>query len=437
MINISVRCILIILDGIGDRGHDCFEGKTPLDAAHTPNLDHLASIGMNGMFHAMEQGIPMSSETAHFIIFGYDIKDFPGRGPIEAIGNGIDIGENDVAVLCHLCCAEQRDNNLILSWGRPDISAENARLLMSDIQTFESDNVRIELISSKGIDGFLILRGDVSEKITDSDPIYEGKPVAEILPFTQEMNAKKTASALNKYLRWCYQRLSSHSINAKRLSKNLQPVNALVTQRAGKRKYLPSFKEKWGLRGLSISSGAVYWGLCSELKIDTVKVNDTSNIEEDLKQRLRLAKEAKDYDFIHVHTKMPDEAGHTKNPWYKKEVIEAIDRAMSVAINEIITDKEVLLVITADHSTASSGVMIHTGETVPITMVGKYVRKDKVREFNEVSCVVGGLGIVRGKELMYLILNFLDRAKMHGLMDTSSDQPYYPGNYKPLIIQNE
>jgi 2,3-bisphosphoglycerate-independent phosphoglycerate mutase len=83
-----MRCILVVLDGIGDRGQDCFENKTPLQAAYTPNLDYLASIGMNGLYHSYLQGIPMSSETAHFLMFGYDLKDFPGRGFIEAIGEG-------------------------------------------------------------------------------------------------------------------------------------------------------------------------------------------------------------------------------------------------------------------------------------------------------------------------------------------------------------
>ena len=110
-----------------------------------------------------------------------------------------------------------------------------------------------------------------------------------------------------------------------------------------------------------------------------------------------IAKDAHEYDFIHVHTKMPDEAGHTKNPWYKKDVIEAIDRAMSVAVNEIIPDREVLLVVTADHSTASSGSMIHTGETVPITMVGKYVRRDEVGHFNEIACAKGVSQCSEGK----------------------------------------
>jgi 2,3-bisphosphoglycerate-independent phosphoglycerate mutase len=433
-----MRCILVILDGLGDRGQDCFDGRTPLHAANTPNLDYLSSIGMNGLYHTMMQGVPMSSETAHFIIFGYGIEEFPGRGYIEAKGKGLSFNdEKDVAVLCHLCCVEQRNNNLLLKWGRPDISSEQARELMSSIELFEADGVNIRLIPSKGIDGFLILSGDVTDKITDSDPIYESRPLMEVMPTLQKeipTISGKTAEILNKYLIRSYRRLSGLRINSERISRNLLPVNALVTQRAGKKRHLPPFKEKWGLRGLSISSGAIYHGLCSELGMDVRKAADTGSVEEDLKQRLYLAKDAVDYDFIHVHTKMPDEAGHTKDPWYKKDVIEAIDRAMSVAVNEIIRDREVLLVITADHSTASSGAMIHTGETVPIAMVGKYVRRDKVGEFNEISCPRGGLGIVKGRELMHLILNFLDMAKMQGLMDTPVDQPYYPGNYRPLSL---
>jgi len=38
------------------------------------------------------------------------------------------------------------------------------------------------------------------------------------------------------------------------------------------------------------------------------------------------------------------------------------------------------------------------------------------------------------KELMYLILNFLDRGKLWGLMDSPVNQPFFPGNYKPLLI---
>jgi 2,3-bisphosphoglycerate-independent phosphoglycerate mutase len=128
MVYNNMRCILIILDGIGDRGQECFEGKTPLHAAHTPNLDYISSIGMNGLYHSTYQGIPMSSETAHFLIFGYTLEDFPGRGYIEAKGKGINVKDNEVAILCHICCAEHRNNHLILTWGRPEISQEEAHM---------------------------------------------------------------------------------------------------------------------------------------------------------------------------------------------------------------------------------------------------------------------------------------------------------------------
>jgi 2,3-bisphosphoglycerate-independent phosphoglycerate mutase len=197
---------------------------------------------------------------------------------------------------------------------------------------------------------------------------------------------------------------------------------------------LPSFTEKWGLKGLMIASGAVYQGLGQVVGMETFKVKDSDDPGLDLRQRLEIAHKAQEFDFVHVHTKATDEAGHTKDPLIKKKVIEAIDTALAYAVKEILPDEEVLFIVTADHSTASSGTMIHTGESVPLVMNGKYIRKDYVRKFDEVSCACGGLNLVRGKELMYLILNLLDRGKLWGLMDSPDDQPFTPGRYTPLRV---
>ena len=96
-----MRCILVILDGLGDRGCAVFGGRTPLQAAHTQNLDHLARIGMNGLVHCTLQGVAMPSETAHFLLFGYDLPDFPGRGVLEAVGEGIPEGAHVLQVISH------------------------------------------------------------------------------------------------------------------------------------------------------------------------------------------------------------------------------------------------------------------------------------------------------------------------------------------------
>ena len=39
-----------------------------------------------GLFHATELGQALPSETAHFALFGYSLHEFPGRGPLEALG---------------------------------------------------------------------------------------------------------------------------------------------------------------------------------------------------------------------------------------------------------------------------------------------------------------------------------------------------------------
>jgi 2,3-bisphosphoglycerate-independent phosphoglycerate mutase len=195
------------------------------------------------------------------------------------------------------------------------------------------------------------------------------------------------------------------------------------------------FPEKWGLRSLAIASGALYKGLGQYLGMVRHPVQDTERPGEDLRQRLELAKSATDYDFIYVHTKAPDEAAHTKNPRIKRAVLEDLDKAFAFALEDIVSSPDVLLVISADHSTNSAGRMIHSGESVPLCMIGRYTRRDAVKRFDEVSCAGGALGTVRGRELMYLVLNFLDRGKLDGLMDSPWDQPFFPGRYKPLAIK--
>jgi len=46
------KCVLVVLDGLGDRSHACLGHKTPLEAAGTPHLDRLAALGCNGLHHA-------------------------------------------------------------------------------------------------------------------------------------------------------------------------------------------------------------------------------------------------------------------------------------------------------------------------------------------------------------------------------------------------
>jgi 2,3-bisphosphoglycerate-independent phosphoglycerate mutase len=77
---------------------------------------------------------------------------------------------------------------------------------------------------------------------------------------------------------------------------------------------------------------------------------------EDFARRIRLSGEALEtHDFIHVHTKGPDEAGHAKDPLEKVRVIEELDLAIAEIFPLLERRSDLVVVVTADHSTPSSG----------------------------------------------------------------------------------
>lgn len=433
------RCVLILLDGLGDRAFSYLDHKTPLQAASTPNLDTLAARGANGLYHAYRPGVALPSEDAHFALFGYEREDFPGRGILEALGGGIEVSGQDVAILAHLISAHVEGGSLIVARKQPQAEPEEVAELFREVAFFESQGIQFHLEPTYGLNGILVLKGPVSPYITDTDPMQRGEPLIDVKPWRkweEDPVTQHTARTFKEYLIWCHDRLEAHPLNQARALRGAMPANALATQRPGHLRAVEPFAARWGLRGLSISSGLVYQGLCSFLGMTAYKAKDTDDVGADLAERVLWALESlEEYDFIHVHTKAPDTAAHTKDPMIKLAAIEALDRGLGRVLDPLLANPEVLVVVTSDHSTPSSGPLVHSGEPVPMVFVGEGVRRDDVRHFDEIHCAGGALGPVRGTEFMSLVLNHLDRAKLRGIMDTPDDQPFWPGPREPFRIR--
>jgi 2,3-bisphosphoglycerate-independent phosphoglycerate mutase len=208
----------------------------------------------------------------------------------------------------------------------------------------------------------------------------------------------------------------------------------LVTQRSGRRIDLPPFQQRWGLNGLMIASPSVYEGLAHELGIEYRSVQDSDDPGLDLKDRICLALSDPTHDFIHVHTKVPDEAAHTGDPLYKKDQISRLDRGLKELLNAVEKEEDLLVVVTADHSTPSISPMIHSGEPVPVIMAGPSVRRDDVKIFSETHAARGCLGMLRGAELMLMILNFSNRGNLYGHQLGPIKRAYLPSDDDPFEL---
>jgi 2,3-bisphosphoglycerate-independent phosphoglycerate mutase len=434
-----MKVIVVLLDGLGDRSYPVLKGQTPLQAAATPNLDLLANRGANGLYHAAELGVALPSETAHFLLLGYDLEEFPGRGLLEAVGYGVPFANDDALALAHLASVVWEKEAPILAYGRDEIpiAREEAGELLTAISGYEALGLVFRLHQTRTNDAVLVVSGEVSPFVSDCDPMLSGRSMARILPHAESPepeHSERTAKAAAHYLSWAHRTLIAHPVNAARRNAGLPEANFLAVHRWGRRRPLVPFRERWGMRGRLIASGGLYIGIARELGLTATALADTDDPGADLAERLALALADEGHEFVHIHTKAADEASHTGDPRAKVEAISRLDCGLGPLVAAVEDGQDLLAVITADHSTPSCLGVVHSGEPVPLCFVGRAVRVDDVDRFGEVSAARGCLSLVRGRELMSLVLNFSNRQALAGHRLGPKPTRYWNKEYPPFTL---
>ncbi|HEX2948013.1 MAG TPA: phosphoglycerate mutase, partial [Armatimonadota bacterium] len=86
-----MKYVLIVPDGMADEPIAELDGRTPMMAAKTPNIDGITRLGMVGRVRTIPAGMPPGSDVAGLSIMGYDpARYYTGRAPLEAANQGID-----------------------------------------------------------------------------------------------------------------------------------------------------------------------------------------------------------------------------------------------------------------------------------------------------------------------------------------------------------
>jgi len=398
------KAIVLIIDGLGDLPTP----KTPLQAAKKPNLDKLADEGITGLLSTVGRGVVPGSDTSHLRIFGYEPKlCYPGRGPLEALGIGLDLREGDVAFRTNFGTVK---GGIVVDRraGRIDTATASS---ISKVVSMRIEDVDAIFKNSVEHRGALVLRGPgLSQCVSDTDPHAKEK-ILECVPTDDSPEAAKTARIANKFTELAQGRLSSAPENKAREAKGLPQANALLLRGAGVFTHVPSFEERFGMRAACIAGGALYRGVAKFIGMDIYLVpGATGDKNTDLAAKgTATLKALETYDLIFLHVKACDSFGHDGDFKGKTKMIERIDKELM----PIIMKSGAYVFVTGDHSTPCCR-KEHSGHEVPILIWGPEERSDGVTKFDEISCMDGGLGHITGKHVMPIVLNTLARAKKFG-----------------------
>ncbi len=397
--------VLLVLDGLGDRPVPALNGKTPLQAANTPNFDRLAAEGQSGLIDILGPGLTPGSDAAHLALFGYEHSQvYPGRGPLEALGAGLESRPGDVAFRANFATVDEDLKVIDRRAGRV-FTDEEGRALQQEIDGLEIDGIKIRFIATVEHRGALVLEGPgLSGQITDTDPHAVGVKVLDSEALAPD--AEKTAETVNKLTKITYEQLKDLDVNKDRVKRGLPPANIILLRGAGKHESIPTLKERYGISAIVIAGGALYIGTAKYVGMGHIPVEgQTGTIDTNFagiaEQAVQCIQDGHDYVFIHI--KAPDNASHDFNPDEKVLAIERTDEMLGLILEKV-ADK-IVIAVTGDHSTPVS-VGAHTCDPTPVLFWSDFIRPDDITSFSEFDAARGALHTLRGIDIMPMLLGY-------------------------------
>jgi 2,3-bisphosphoglycerate-independent phosphoglycerate mutase len=387
------KIIFLVLDGMGGLP-ERDQAQTELQAAHTPNLDHLAATSSCGLLELVGPGITPGSGPGHLSLFGYDPLHFRiGRGVLSALGIDFDLKPGNVAARVNFASVNEQGEVTDRRAGR--IATDENRRLCDKIR----DRVHLEFDGQYFLEtvsehrAVLVLRGtDLGGQVQDTDPQSPGqKPFA---PTAQNEASKKTAELVRSLLDQIQPVLADES-----------PANMILLRGFERYEPLPSLGDRFCLNGLCIADYPMYRGVSRLIGMDVVPPPGG------LQQRFEVlkARYGDEHNFYFIHVKKSDSTGEDANFAKKVKVLEEVDQLLP----ELTALNPSVLVVTADHSTPAS-MGRHSWHPVPVLLHSAVTRVDSVAHFDEFECLQGALGQRPGTHIMGLALAHAGRLRKFG-----------------------
>lgn len=398
-----MKYLLLIGDGMADYPIGKLGGKTPLQAADTPNMDELAKKGRCGRFITIPPGMPRGSAVANLSILGYNPRVcFQGRGVLEAASMGIELGSEDVAFRCNIICVR---NNKIKSHSGGHITTKEAIELIKTIN-HKLGTEYIKFYPGVSYRHLLVLRGGKFSANVECTAPHDAldRSITKVLVKAKDKEAEKTANLLNEMIINSQSILEGHPVNLERAKKGKDKANMIWPWSAGKKPLMETFQERFGMKGAVIAAVDLIKGVSIYAGFDVIDVEGATGLYNTNYEGKADAclKALKSYDLVWVHVEASDEASHEGDLDLKIKTIEYFDKRLVGRVLDSI-DEDIHIALLPDHFTPVS-MRTHVADAVPFLIYDPQKEADEVSQFDEFSCAKGSLGLLKGDNFIRIFL---------------------------------
>ncbi|KAK6152700.1 hypothetical protein DH2020_012339 [Rehmannia glutinosa] len=380
------RVAFVLIDGLGDVSLPRFGYKTPLQVANIPNLDAIASAGINGLMDPVEVGLACGSDTAHLSLLGYDPRVYyRGRGAFESMGAGLAMSPGDIAFKSNFATLDEQTG--VVTSRRADRHFEEegpvlcAALDGLKIPSFPQYEVRVRYATEHRC-GVVVKGPKLSGNISGTDPLKDNRLLLQAQPLDDSEEAKNTAEVVNELSKEISRILVAHPVNARRSAEGKNIANVVLLRGCGIRIEVPPFEKIHGLRPCMVAPTKIIAGLGLSLGVDileapgatgdyrTLLTSKATAIAKALSAPLKSCPNVfvpgedehkpgppDGYDFGFLHIKVAiDDAGHDKASIFKAKGLEAVDKAIGQLATllwqaESTGAFQYYICVTGDHST--------------------------------------------------------------------------------------
>ena len=421
-----MKHIIILGDGMADLPVERLGGKTLLQYADKPMMDQLAREGRCGRLITVPEGFPPGSEVANTAILGYDLnKVYEGRGPLEAASIGYEMADDDFAIRCNIITLE---DGKIITHNGGNLETDDARVLIDYLNEHLAKPIneregceRVKFITGIQYRHLLVIKGGNKHIVCappHDHPNEAWRPllvkpgttvVSDSIADTSRLSPQQTADLINELILKSQELLTAHPYNKAKSAKGERQANSIWPWSGGYRPSMETLMQQYPQvkSGAVISAVDLIQGIGKYAGLRIIKVpgaTGLANTNYEGKAQAAIEALEKD-DFVFVHVEASDEAGHDGDLELKLKTIEYLDQRLIAPIyNKVNTwDEPVCIAVLPDHLTPVE-MRIHVGQPVPFLIWHRGIEPDSVQQYDEVSCVSGGYGLLKLNEFMQALM---------------------------------